>query len=353
MKLGANQFEFIDLFAGIGGFRLSMEAIGGKCSFTSEWDKFALQTYKTNFPESSSHQVAGDIRPFAKNPSLIPAHDVLVGGFPCQPFSIAGVSKKNHLGLKHGFEDKRQGDLFFEVVKILKHHRPAMFILENVKNLLVHDKGKTFKRIQVVLRDELGYDVHYRVISSEPWVPQKRQRLFIVGFYENVGFSFDAFQNKIPPIETWPRLGSILQKSGQVDEKYTLSEKLWTYLQKYKDAHRERGNGFGYGLFNRRDVARTLSSRYYKDGAEILIFQKNNRPRRLTPRECASLMGFQTNHRNWSIPVSDTQAYRQFGNAVVVPVVDALANFLIPYLKKAIKLKKHKLIRERELLLSG
>lgn len=323
-------FRFIDLFAGIGGLRRPFERIGGKCVFTSEWDRFSQQTYLANFPDDGEdHQFVGDIRPYADDPALIPQHDVLLGGFPCQPFSIAGVSKKNSLGRPHGFMCDTQGTLFYDVAKIIAHHRPAAFLLENVKNLERHDGGQTFATIMHVLREELGYEVHTRVISSEPWVPQKRERIFIVGFRSPSAFSFNDLN--VPDSARKPVLGDILESS--VSPKYTLTEKLWNYLQQYKLKHANAGNGFGYSLFGRDDVARTLSARYYKDGSEILIAQSGNRPRRLTPRECARLMGFDgPKSSDFIIPVSDTQAYRQFGNAVVVPVVQAVANIMKPHI---------------------
>lgn len=326
------RFRFIDLFAGIGGLRVGFENIGGKCVFTSEWDKYASETYRKNFPEDEEHVFAGDIREYTADDealSRIPSHDVLLAGFPCQPFSIAGVSKKNALGRPHGFLDATQGTLFFDVAQIIKHHRPKAFLLENVKNLQRHDKGRTFATIMNVLENELGYRVETRVISAKPWVPQGRDRIFIAGFLdEDAGFSFD---DVIYPEGPEPTLGSVLL--SEVPEKYTLTPKLWQYLQDYKKKHAAKGNGFGFGLFGPNDVARTLSARYYKDGSEILIDQgMGNRPRRLTPRECARLMGFERGNRVWEIPVSDTQAYKQFGNAVVVPVVEAIAEAMSPWL---------------------
>lgn len=335
----AGRFRFIDLFAGIGGLRLGFEGIGGQCVFTSEWDRFASQTYRANFHDDPEHHLfAGDIRPFSADPSQIPSHDVLLAGFPCQPFSIAGVSKKNALGRAHGFQCEEQGNLFFDVLSILKHHRPAAFVLENVKNLERHDKGRTFAIIRDRLENELGYHIDWRVISARPWVPQKRERIFIVGFRENANFSFADFERQIPPENQWPVLGDILQSHNEVDPKYTLTEHLWGYLQGYKEKHASQGNGFGFGLCGPGDVARTLSARYYKDGSEILVEQPVGRPRRLTPTECARLMGFERGEREWKIPVSDTQAYRQFGNSVVVPVVEAVARHVEPFLERALHL---------------
>lgn len=325
-------FRFIDLFAGIGGLRIGFQGIGGHCVFTSEWDRNAQETYQRNFRDN--HPVHGDVRRYSEDPDLIPEHDVLLAGFPCQPFSIAGVSKKNALGRPHGFLCDTQGTLFFDTAQIIAHHRPAAFVLENVKNLEGHDGGKTFATILNVLRNELGYHVQTRVISSSPWVPQKRERIFIVGFRERSGFDLDGLE--LPPAESGPKLGSILQPHDEVDPKYTLTPRLWAYLQAYRDKHAAKGNGFGYSLFGPDDVTRTLSARYYKDGSEILIAQPGNRPRRLTPLECARLMGFDRGDRRWHIAVSDTQAYRQFGNAVVVPVVEFLANAMKPWLAKAL-----------------
>lgn len=329
---GPTAFRFIDLFAGIGGLRIGFESIGGHCAFTSEWDLNAQQTYALNFRDN--HPIAGDIREFADDPSQIPEHDVLLAGFPCQPFSIAGVSKKNALGRPHGFLCDTQGTLFFDTAQIIAHHRPAAFLLENVKNLERHDQGRTFATIMNVLRNELGYHVQARVISSEPWVPQRRERIFIAGFREPTGFDLNKLV--LPDAANGPKLGSILQPHEEVDPKYTLTPRLWEYLQNYKAKHEAKGNGFGFGLFGPNDVTRTLSARYYKDGSEILVDQPGNRPRRLTPLECARLMGFDRGDRRWRIPVSDTQAYRQFGNAVVVPVVEFLAQAMQPYIEKAL-----------------
>ena len=325
-------FRFVDLFAGIGGMRIPFDEIGGRCVFTSEWDRFARQTYTANFPESDEHKLAGDIRPYAQEPERVPAHDLLLAGFPCQPFSLAGVSKKNALGKPHGFLCNTQGTLFHDLAKIIRHRRPPVFLLENVKHLRRHDGGRTFKTIMHVLEEDLGYDVYTKVICSSPWVPQKRQRIFIVGFEKPTQFSFDDL---IIPNGKLPVLGDILEQ--EVEARYTLTEHLWRYLQDYRERHRKAGNGFGYSSFGLDDVARTLSARYYKDGSEILVRQEGKRPRRLTPRECSRLMGFdEPDGYSFKIPVSDTQAYRQFGNAVVVPLVRALAELLRPYLFTAI-----------------
>jgi DNA (cytosine-5)-methyltransferase 1 len=329
----APDFTFIDLFAGIGGLRTPFQEIGGKCVFTSEWDRFSQQTYAANFQDDPfEHPLNGDIRPFAKEPELVPEHDVLLAGFPCQPFSIAGVSKKNALGRPHGFLCDTQGTLFYDLAKIIEHRRPAAFLLENVKNLESHDGGQTFGTIMNVLCSELGYHVQSRVISSHPWVPQRRERIFIVGFRDPTAFDFDDLE---VPTGRRPVLGDILEP--EVSSKYTLTEHLWNYLKDYKAKHQSAGNGFGYSVFGPGDVTRTLSARYYKDGSEILVDQPGTPPRRLTPRECARLMGFDAPRGSeFKIPVSDTQAYRQFGNAVVVPVVRAVAKLMEPHIKSAV-----------------
>ena len=336
------EFTFIDLFAGIGGMRMGFEGAGGKCVFTSEWNKYARQTYRENF--RCNHEINGDITKILE--ADIPTHDVLLAGFPCQPFSIAGVSKKNALGKAHGFECLTQGTLFFDVARIIAHHRPAAFLLENVKNLQSHDKGKTFQVIKETLEDELGYHIDWKVIDAKGFVPQHRERIFIAGFRENTGFSFNNL--KFPKPVNGPNLSAILHpedgseeteepytygENGKVSDRYTLSDKLWDYLVKYAKKHKEKGNGFGFGLNGPNDIARTLSARYYKDGSEILIKQEGKNPRRLTPRECARLMGYDRPGRpSFEIPVSDTQAYRQFGNGVVVPVVEAIAGYMKPHI---------------------
>jgi DNA (cytosine-5)-methyltransferase 1 len=347
MDSGSQTFTFVDLFAGIGGMRLGFEQVGGECVFTSEWNKFAQETYRANF--QVDHDLLGDITKVT--PGEIPSHDVLLAGFPCQPFSLAGVSKKNSLGRAHGFADPTQGTLFFDIKSILQHHRPKAFLLENVKHLERHDGGRTFEVILDVLRNQIGYDVHYRVINSRSLVPQSRARLYIVGFTEEAGVTFDFDRHvSLPDPEGGPTLSSILHpedgseaaedpytvgKSAQVNPKYVLSDNLWDYLQSYAAKHRRRGNGFGFGLVGPADVARTLSARYHKDGSEILIQREGSNPRRLTPRECARLMGFDRYGTPMVIPVSDTQAYRQFGNSVVVPVIEAVARGLIARLHLA------------------
>jgi len=344
------KFRFIDLFAGIGGLRIGFEAIGGRCVFTSEWDRWSQKTYRRNFSDGDDHMMVGDIRPYGANPALIPEFDVLLAGFPCQPFSLAGVSKKNSLGRAHGFADEKQGNLFFEIERIIRHHRPAAFLLENVKHLQRHDGGRTFEVIRKTLEDDLKYAIDWRIVSSQPWVPQKRERIFIAGFRKDVGFSFDEFDKMIPPEPEWPTLFSVLQSHNEVDAKYTLTPRLWEYLQDYRAKHEKAGNGFGYSLFGPGDVTRTLSARYHKDGSEILIPQKGTRPRRLTPTECARLMGFEYGTREWEIPetISDTQAYRQFGNAVVVPVVEAIAKYMQPSISQILETERQRPTRAAE-----
>lgn len=317
-----NGYTFIDLFAGIGGMRLAFESAGGCCVYSNEWNKYSQQTYYANF----GVQPDGDITKVQAE--SIPDHDILVAGFPCQPFSIAGVSKKNSLGRATGFEDKTQGTLFFDVCRILKAKRPKAFMLENVKNLCSHDKGRTFQIIQESLR-ELNYKVFFQIIDGKGYVPQHRERIVIVGFDkerygEDISFSFD-----LHPLKKQLVVRDILEK--EVSEKYTLSDKLWIYLQNYAAKHREAGNGFGYGIAPLDGVTRTISARYYKDGSEILIEQRGKNPRRLTPRECARLQGFPD---SFKIPVSDTQAYRQFGNSVVVPLMSDVAKLIVAKLEQ-------------------
>lgn len=335
-------FAFIDLFAGIGGIRAAFERIGGHCVFTSEWDSYAQKTYARNFPDS--HDIAGDITQIIAQD--IPGHDLLLAGFPCQPFSIAGVSKKNALGRAHGFACETQGTLFFDVARIIEASQPRAFLLENVKNLLSHDKGRTFEVIRRTLTEDLGYHIRWRVIDGAHFTPQHRERILIVGFREPVAFDFDALP--LPPRNA-RKLAEILHRTDgsepelpwderrffdpiaqRVNPKYTLTDNLWRYLQHYAEKHRARGNGFGFGLVGPEDVSRTLSARYYKDGSEILIYQGNGiNPRRLTPRECARLMGFPD---TFQIPVSDTRAYKQFSEATVIPMVEATAKLMAPFI---------------------
>ena len=316
------EYKFIDLFAGIGGMRIAYESAGCKCVYSNEWNKFSQQTYEANFGERPD----GDITQV--DAASIPDHDILVAGFPCQPFSIAGVSKKNSLGRATGFEDKTQGTLFFDVCRILKEKRPSAFMLENVKNLCSHDKGNTFRVIKESL-EELDYQVFWKILDGQIYVPQHRERIVIVGFDrkrfgKKVDFTFD-----LTPVEPKPVMNDILEK--RVNPKYTLSDKLWTYLQGYAEKHRAAGNGFGYGIAPRDGISRTISARYYKDGAEILIAQKGKNPRRLTPRECARLQGFP---ESFKIVVSDNQAYRQFGNSVVVPLMADVAGLVVEKLNE-------------------
>jgi DNA (cytosine-5)-methyltransferase 1 len=340
-------FRYIDLFAGIGGLRRGFDSIGGRCIFTSEWNKYAQQTYLANYHNDLDHTLVGDITKVLAED--IPEHEVLLAGFPCQPFSIAGVSKKNALGREHGFRCEAQGTLFFDVARIIEHHRPKAFLLENVKNLVNHDQGRTFKIIFDTLKHELGYHIHWKVIDGKCFVPQHRERIYIVGFREPNGFTFNNLA--LPNPLDGPKLASILHPEdgseapeshytfgslASVTDRYTLTDHLWRYLQDYAAKHRERGNGFGFGLFGTQDITRTLSARYYKDGSEILIRRDTGNPRRLTPRECARLMGFdEPGHSQFKIPVSDTQAYRQFGNSVVVPVVKAVAQHMAPWISGA------------------
>jgi DNA (cytosine-5)-methyltransferase 1 len=345
---GKSSFEFIDLFAGIGGIRRAFEQQGGRCVFTSEWDKFARVTYEANFPEDH-HELVGDIRQVARED--IPSHDLLLAGFPCQPFSLAGVSKKNSLGRAHGFADPTQGTLFHEIKSILEYHEPEAFMLENVKHLLRHDGGRTFEVVHSTLID-LGYDVHCRVIDGAHFVPQHRERIIIVGFKHRTDFTWDDLDLPVAN----KRMDAVLHRTDgrepfvesdsdrffnhdldEVQPKYTLSEHLWEYLQSYAEKHRKAGNGFGYGVVGRDSLSRTLSARYHKDGSEILVEQGTSVPRRLTPRECARLMGFPD---SFVIPVSDTQAYRQFGNSVVVPAVAEVARIMVPHLTNRVSTLK-------------
>lgn len=312
--------HFIDLFCGIGGFRIAFERADCECVFSCDWDKYSQITYEANFGEKPH----GDIHTVAV--ADIPKFDVLCAGFPCQPFSIAGVSKKLSLGRKHGFEDEKQGNLFFSIADILDYHQPPAFVLENVKNLKNHDKGRTFHIIHDTLTNALGYRVYYAIIDARSVVPQHRERIFLVGFKPGRWFEFPRFPSE------GPKLASILYT--EVPDKYTLTSHLWNYLQNYAKKHQAAGNGFGFGLFTGRDVARTLSARYHKDGSEILISQGSAKnPRRLTPRECAKLMGYPA---DFKIPVSDTQAYRQFGNSVVVPIVERIAKSVVQTLQRPV-----------------
>jgi len=322
MENPARQFTFVDLFAGIGGFRLALEKLGGECRFSCEWDKFSRKTYETWFGEVPY----GDIRTLE---SLeVPKHDLLAAGFPCQPFSLAGVSKKNSLGREHGFRDATQGNLFFHLARIIEARRPRAILLENVKNLRSHDQGRTWNVVRSTL-EQLGYWVFSEIIDAAGWVPQHRERIYIAGFDKRRYKTLPPFRFPAPP-RNRKKLSGILERSP--DPKYTLSEHLWAYLRNYAAKHRAMGNGFGYGIASRDGVARTLSARYYKDGSEILIARgEGEPPRRLTPKECARLMGFDPRCQN-NIVVSDTQAYRQFGNAVVPKVIEAIGREMVELL---------------------
>lgn len=364
------KFDFADLFAGIGGIRKAFEGVGGRCVFTSEWNKYAQKTYRANFPSCPEHVFNSDIKEITQPSGVdceeveeyirnaIPEHDVLLAGFPCQPFSIAGVSKKNALGRTHGFECEDQGQLFFDIIRILRARKPAAIVLENVKNLKSHDKGNTFKVITAEL-SKAGYWIANldddkpdpKIIDGANFLPQHRERIILVGFRKDLTAKFgiqDRFDlrkisNYFPA--TKQTLKDVLDPNDTIDKKYTLTPKLWKYLEDYAAKHKAKGNGFGYGIFKRTSTTptRTLSARYYKDGSEILIDQadmKNDpvrcgRPRRLTPQECARLMGFyKRGEKPFEIPVSDTQAYKQFGNSVVVPVFEAIAKLIEPFIKE-------------------
>lgn len=314
-------FKFVDLFAGIGGIRLAYQNNGGKCVFTSEWDTYAKKTYEANFGEVPF----GDITQISEKD--IPDHDILLGGFPCQPFSIAGVSKKNSLGRAHGFLDETQGTLFFDIARIIKHKMPKAFMLENVKNLISHDKKKTFKVIISTL-EKLGYNIHFKVLNGKYYVPQNRERIIIVGFKKTIFKSKETFEFPEPQESNFI-FRDILEP--KVDDKYTLSDKLWSYLQEHARKHKAKGNGFGFGMTDLNGISRTISARYYKDGSEVLIPQKGKNPRRLTPRECARLQGFPD---KFIIPVSNNQAYKQFGNSVVTPLIQAVAKNITKELSK-------------------
>lgn len=376
------KFDFIDLFAGIGGLRKAFEGIGGKCVFTSEWDEYAQRTYRANHYDD--HPINGNIKDITEGHLItrevgisadelseneitqyidthIPDHHVLLAGFPCQPFSIAGVSKKNALGRAHGFDCKIQGTLFFDICKILKVKRPACFLLENVKNLKSHNKGDTYQSILEAL-DAAGYDVpEPQVINAKNWLPQNRERIVIVGFRKDlaIGKDFDIRKVKPTKAQKIDSLGELLNKDSEVDDKYTLTENLWNYLQGYKAKHRGNGNGFGYDLFTPNSAyTRTLSARYYKDGSEILLAKSkrhanqcesgNAIPRRLMPKECARLMGFdKPGQNNFRIPVSDTRAYKQFGNSVVVPVFDSVARLMKKNILEAVHLERSRFSRSK------
>jgi DNA (cytosine-5)-methyltransferase 1 len=316
------KFTFIDLFAGIGGFRIAMQRHQGECVFSSEWDKMAQRTYYANFGEIPF----GDITKNETKMWIPEKFDVLCGGFPCQPFSIAGVSKKNSLGRKHGFEDERQGNLFFHIAEIIEKHRPKAFFLENVKNLVSHDKGNTFKIIRGTL-ESLGYSFHWKVLNGKHFVPQHRERTFMVGFDADIYKHREHFEfPELPPANK--KIKDILEE--EPEPKYTLTNHLWKYLQDYAQKHKEKGNGFGYGLVNMDGISRTMSARYYKDGSEILIPQEGHNPRRLTIRESARLQGYPDHFVVDA--VSMNQGYKQFGNSVVVPLIEAIGEKIVEVL---------------------
>ncbi|MGP1363488.1 MAG: DNA (cytosine-5-)-methyltransferase [Bacteroides sp.] len=319
----SSTFTFIDLFAGIGGFRLALQNLGGECVFSCEWDKFAQKTYQTNYGVTP----LGDIRLEGTKSKIPLQFDLLCAGFPCQPFSIAGISKKKSLGRATGFLDQTQGTLFFEVVDIIAKHRPKAFFLENVKNLLSHDKGKTFQTIEKALRS-LNYSFYYQVYDARDFTPQHRERIFMLGY--DLNFYTEPYQFPISQKRNLS-LKTILEQN--VPEEFSLSDKLWLYLQTYQAKHQVKGNGFGFGLADLEGVSRTLSARYYKDGSEILIPQNGKNPRRLTPRKCARLMGFPDTFNITA--VSKTQAYKQLGNSVVVPLVQFVGESIITYLAPA------------------
>jgi DNA (cytosine-5)-methyltransferase 1 len=364
-------FRFIDLFAGIGGMRYGFEDLGGECIFTSERDKYARMSYGANFPDPDAHLINTDIREITSPREQIGEFDLLLAGFPCQPFSLAGVSKKNALGRPHGFDCEDQGNLFFDIARILSDCQPRAFLLENVKNLKSHDKGKTFATIKSILEGEspefpdINFHLDIETIDAKAWVPQHRERIFIVGFnkkYFDEVPDFNLSDIKSYKPRVMPTLSKILHETqkwglesrfvdslGDAHKKYQLSDHLWEYLQGYAKKHAAKGNGFGFGLVTPEMTSRTLSARYHKDGAEILVDQKhltgeNVPPRRLTPQECGRLLGFESRNRRWTFSsrISDTQLYRQFGNAVVVPVVEAIAEQLVPVLTESITKESRK-----------
>ncbi len=365
-------FTFIDLFAGIGGIRKGFSDSGGRCLLTCEWDDYAVRTYKANWGKCDGHKFVRDIKTLTQPEGIaeskrkkhiqssIPDHDVLLAGFPCQPFSLAGVSKKNSLGRSHGFDCEDQGQLFFDILRILEAKSPKFIVLENVKNLKSHDKGNTFKVIKSKLT-ETGYWIANleddkpdpKIIDGAKFLPQHRERIVLIGFRNDIAdqlraekhFNMKDIVQYFPEVK--PTLKDILEPNSKVDKKYTLSQKLWEFLFNYAAKHRAKGNGFGYGMVKRSSVqdTRTLSARYHKDGSEILIHQEGlkraeGRPRRLTPQECARLMGFYAKgEKKMLIPVSDTRAYRQFGNSVIVPVFSSVAKMLNPYIMKSLMLE--------------
>ena len=390
--IDGDRFRFVDLFAGIGGIRKPFSKIGGKCVLTCEWDDYAQKTYKANWKSAQEHQFVSDIKtvtqPRGKGDQLLtgkaqakhidkamPDHDVLLAGFPCQPFSIAGVSKKNALNREHGFDCPDQGQLFFDICRILMVKQPPIAVLENVKNLKSHNKGTTFQVIKEVLsnlpahqetlfskkviKDGEAYWIANlnddkpdpKIIDGKHYVPQHRERIVLLCIRADIANSMGLadkldLRSVVKP-ESRPTLKDILEPNSKVDDKYTLTPKLWEYLYNYSAKHKAKGNGFGYGMVKRNsvDVTRTLSARYYKDGSEVLINQddmkkdkkKNGRPRRMTPQECSRLMGFVSKQERFNIPVSDTRGYKQFGNSVVVPVFQAVADLIAPHMDSILK----------------
>lgn len=342
-KINKPKYKFIDLFSGIGGFHIALHELGCECVFASEWDKYARKTYQENFQNISPQlfelgNFAGDITKVDEN--KIPDFDILCGGFPCQPFSLAGVSKKNAMGRKHGFDDETQGTLFFNIKAIIKKKKPAAFFLENVKNLISHDKGRTFQIIKSHL-DELGYVINYTIVDAAKWVPQHRERIFIVGYNKRlIDISKDEIVIPKFPFRNYkyPELSAIIKSkiSG-----YTLGPGTWETLKRHKLNHERKGNGFGYGILKlpikKGTVTRTISARYHKDGAEILIEQPGKRPRKLTIEEAMQLQGY--NPDKFTFPVSLTQAYKQIGNSVAIPAIKATAKEIISILELRYKRK--------------
>ena len=321
-------FTFADMLCGIGGMRIGLQEAGGRCVFSCERDKNARKTYKTWFGEEP-HGDVWDI-----NPKDIPDHDILVSGFPCQPFSIAGIPKKNSLGMAHGFDDKDQGNLFFRLADIVSVKRPLAMIFENVKNLLSHDKRRTWATIESTLTN-MEYTVFHKTIDADTYVPQHRERVFVVCFDKRVFSDASSFEfpNQFPDVHhPRPAMASILE--NEVPDKYTLSDSLWAYLQKHAERQKAKGNNFRYGLVDKEGVSRTLSARYFKDGSEILVPQTGKNPRFLTPRECARLMGFPD---ELPIVVSDDQAYKQFGNSLVPQVSSAIAKNVTSVFRRRIE----------------
>ncbi|WP_372773864.1 DNA cytosine methyltransferase [Mangrovibacterium sp.] len=318
------KFTFIDLFAGIGGFRIALQKQDGKCVFSSEIDKAAKQTYEMNFGEIPF----GDIRKFTGPDisddlldKLIPNHDLLAAGFPCQPFSLAGVSARNFLGKEHGFNDSNQGNLFFDILRIVDVKRPKAVFLENVKNLRSHDKGRTFETIKTMIK-ELGYSFSSEVVNSQTRVPQRRQRTYMVCFRDaTINYKFPSFEGEPIPLR------SILENS--VDEKYTISDRLWQGHKNRSKRNLERGTGFSTKEADLDKPSNTIVARYYKDGKECLIPQPGKNPRKLTPRECARLQGYP---ESFIYHKSNSSAYKQFGNSVSVPVIERIAESITKYL---------------------